>query len=210
MRRFTMVTLLGFLLMMTGAIGGTSMSAGAEGLTQTDVPTIVGSWQVMGAGAPGTPSEDPMLATFSPNGNVTLSARAVRPALPGMPFAFMHFSTGHGSWEDSQNGVTSFTVVHLRSDETGVFRGTVTFSGTVMVESDGQTVLGDGTYTVRDPSGAVQSTISTSLEGERIVVEPLEQSATLVASAPSYLALGPSAPSDCVYAGTCTSPAWLP
>ena len=179
MRHFRIVTILGFVILMVGAIGAAgTMALEAGAGAQADVSAVVGSWQFMGAGAPGTPPEDPMLATFSPDGTVTLSARAVRPALPGMPFAFMHFSTGHGSWEAGQDGATSFTVVHLRSDETGVFRGTVTFSGTLTVESDGQTVAGNGTYTVRDPGGAIQSTILTPLQGQRIVVEPLADVAT--------------------------------
>lgn len=165
--------------MMVGAVGMVgSMPGRARAVTQTDTPAILGSWQLMGVGAPGTPPEDPILATFSADGTAIISARVVRPALPGMPFAFIHFSTGHGSWEANQDGTTSFTVVHLGSDESGVFRGTPTFSGTLTVGSDGQMVAGDATYTVRDPSGAVQSTIPTPLNGQRIVVEPLGEVAT--------------------------------
>jgi hypothetical protein len=144
-------------------------------LVQADAntATIVGSWHFMGIGAPGTPPEDPLLATFSSDGVVTVSSRAVRPALPGMPFAYVHFSTGHGAWEQGEDGTVSFSVVHLRSDEAGVFRGTVTFSGSITVDADGQSVAGEASYTVRDPAGAVQSTIPTSLDGQRIMVEPV-------------------------------------
>lgn len=86
MRRFTIVTLLGSMVMMVGAVGMVgSMSGQARAVTQTDTPAIVGSWQLMGVGAPGTPPEGPILATFSADGPAIISARAVRPALPGMP-----------------------------------------------------------------------------------------------------------------------------
>lgn len=174
MRRVIRGTFLAFIVMiMSAAAFATGVFARDETLfiqAGPEASTIDGSWRLMGAGAPGTPAEDPMLATFAPDGTATISSRAVRPALPGMPFSYIHFSTGHGVWEQGDDGTVSFTVVHLRSDEAGVFRGSVTVSGTLTLGADGQSVTGDATYTVADPAGAVQGTIPTPLTGERIAI----------------------------------------
>lgn len=144
--------------------------------------SVVGSWRLMAGGAAGTPAGDPTLATFAPDGSLILSARAVRPALPGMPFKFIHFSTGHGAWEATDERSVAFTIVHLRTDETGNFRGTVTVSGTLEVADDGQTISGIETFTVRGPADEVMAAFPDALEGTRISVEPMAEVGTPPAS----------------------------
>lgn len=139
---------------------------------------VVGSWRLMAGGAAGTPAGDPTLATFAADGTLILSGRAVRPALPGMPFNYIHFSTGHGEWQEAgENGVT-FTIVHLRVDETGTFQGSVTVSGSLELSEDGQAIDGVETFTVRNPAGDVLSAFPDALEGSRITVEPMAAVAT--------------------------------
>lgn len=148
--------------------------------------SIEGSWRLMGEGAPGTPAEDPILATFSSDGTVIVSSRAVRPALQDMPHDYTYFSTGLGVWESGDDGAVSFTVVHLRSDEAGTYLGSTTFSGTLALSAGGESVTGDATYSVFDPTGTHRATVSTPLTGERIVIEA-PVSATPMAASPRGL-----------------------
>lgn len=173
-----MLALIGMLLLAGMSLGAPGQ-AGADDAS-TDHPAI-GAWRMMAGGAAGTPEGDPTLATFAPDGTLILTGRAVRPALPGMPFKFVHFSAGHGVWESTGEGSVSFTVVHLRSDESGNYRGTVTVSGTLDVSGDGQSITGVETFTVGDPTGKVVSAFPDALEGTRISVEPMADVGTPVA-----------------------------
>lgn len=165
MRRTTIALFVGLLVAVAGFGGvASSQESGAD---------PVGSWRMMGLGAPGTPDEDPILATFAADGTAIVSSRAVRPALPGLPFSYTYFSTGNGVWEATDDGQVSFTVMHIRTDETGTYRGMTTFSGILTISADGQSVSGEATYTIYDPGGTQTGVIPTPLQGTRIVVEPL-------------------------------------
>ncbi|MDQ3514668.1 MAG: hypothetical protein M3462_13605 [Chloroflexota bacterium] len=137
--------------------------------------SVIGSWQLL-AGAPeGQPEGDPTLATFSPDGSLVVSGRPVRPALPGLPFKFTYFSAGHGVWEASGEHAIDFTIVHVRTDEDGVYRGSTTVSGTLEIADDGQSLSGAETFTIGDPAGtgAVIPAFGFSLEGTRITLQPM-------------------------------------
>ncbi len=164
-----MLVLAGMGLVSSGVVGADEM---------TSDHAVVGSWRFMAGGAAGTPAGDPTLATFAPDGSLILTGRAVRPALPGMPFKFVHFSTGHGTWEATDERSAAFTIVHLRSDESGNFRGTVTVSGALEISDDGQTISGVETFTVADPTGKVLSAFPDALEGTRILLEPMAEVGT--------------------------------
>lgn len=73
--------------------------------------------------------------------------------------------------EQKEDGTIAYTVVHLRSDETGIFRGTSTFSGRLELGGDGRTIAGEWTSTVRDPTGIVVGIHGSATGGERIAVE---------------------------------------
>lgn len=164
MRRLVLALLVGLMVVagFGNAVSGQEAASGP-----------VGSWRLMGLGAPGTPEEDPILVTFAEDGTAIVSSRPVRPALPGMPFSYTYFSTGNGVWETNDDGTIVFSVVHIRTDETGTYRGTTTFSGVLTISDDGQSVTGEASYTIHDPAGTVTGVIPTPLEGSRIVIEPM-------------------------------------
>lgn len=134
-------------------------------------PTAEGSWQLLRVGTPENPVHDPMLATFFADGTLIVSARVVRPANHDMPYDATYFSTGHGTWQQDEAGSVSFTVVHLRSDETGALLGSVTVTGTFLPGMDGQPLTVNATYTLHDPLGRAQSSIPATLSGQRIGID---------------------------------------
>jgi hypothetical protein len=114
------------------------------------------------------------LATFTPDGAVVLSGRAVRPALPGSPFKLTYFSTGHGTWQPDGDGSAAFTVVHLASDENGELRAITTVSGILEIAADGDSATGTETFKIAGPDGTVRNAFPVEVTaGSRITLQPM-------------------------------------
>lgn len=172
MRRTT-ITMLSVIALLVLAGVGLVLASPARADDASASHSVIGSWHLSADDALGSPTGDPTLATFAPDGSLILSGRAVRPALPGNPFEFTYFSTGHGAWEAKDDGSIAFSIAHLRSDESGTFRGTTVVSGTLEVAADGQTMSGDETFAVGDPTGTVLTVLPFAIEGERIQLQPM-------------------------------------
>jgi hypothetical protein len=139
---------------------------------------MVGSWQMLAGDALGAPSGDPTTATFSAEGTVILTGRPIRPALPGLPWTLTSFATGHGAWRAVDEQTVDFTVVHVRSDETGTYRGTTTVSGTITIDADGRSITGQETFTAVDQEGALLNAFPGEFVGSRIEVQPMAELGT--------------------------------
>ena len=138
---------------------------------------LVGSWSLFAEDALGAPTGDPSVLTLHADGTAIVGTRAVRPAFPGMPYKLVYFSTGLGAWEPDGDDGAAFSVVHLRSDETGNHLGATTVSGVITVD-EGGAVSSRETFTIGNPVGDIIRTLAFTADGERIAVEPLAEVGT--------------------------------
>jgi hypothetical protein len=74
---------------------------------------------------------------------------------PGSAYALLYQTPAYGAWEEAGPRTARIAGVHLNADETGAFRGTLAFEGTVEVAEDGESYTFAGRFEVADETAAV-------------------------------------------------------
>ena len=129
-------------------------------------PGLVGSWWMTFIEEEGPPTR--ALFTLGADGTLITSEHPVvtPPGAPGVIFT----SSGHGVWNPIDSTEANFTYIGLGSDGKGKLFAIVTFSGSLTLDSAGQSLSGEFAATIADPDGATLATFPMRTKGTRIVV----------------------------------------
>lgn len=140
-----------------------------DGLAGADGQAIVGSWRLTVYEADGPPTY--ALATCCADGTlVTAEHPVVTP--PGAP-SVIFTSSGHGTWAATGPDTADLTFVVLGSDQQGNLFAVATFRVAITLNSGGQTLAGEFVVMLDDVSGNTMATFHGTVQGRRIVAEPL-------------------------------------
>lgn len=112
---------------------------------------IVGAWWV--TAAPPGPQE--ALAVYEAGGTMSFLTPFPASPFPGSSYALLYQTPAYGAWQESGPRSARIAGVHLHTDESGAFRGTLAFQGTVEVAEDGESYIYAGQFEVTDETGAV-------------------------------------------------------
>lgn len=121
---------------------------------------IVGSWDVVAESRLGQANA---LYTFARDGTFTMAGDAPSIRTPG-----------HGVWGEVGNNNVALTFKRLRFNlESGAFEATLYVRANLMLGDSGNTFGGDFQLDIYDPDGHRVLTVTGTLSGTRIALDPL-------------------------------------
>jgi len=149
-----------------------AMAQQATPVPSTGSALLTGSWVVAVSFDGSTPLILPNLINFSADGTMSVAAPPLLPELPGAGNTQDAFSGGIGAWTQSGNGNAEARFAFLVTSADGTLASINTVRQSITLDPSGDVYNGTFSLDIADASGAVTSTATGTLQGNRIVVGP--------------------------------------
>jgi len=160
---------------IAGLIGGMGVSAQramAQQATPAGGALLTGSWVVAVSFEGSTPLVLPNLVSFGADGTMSVTAPPLLPELPSAGGNQDAFSGGIGAWTQSGDGNAEARFAFLVTSADGTLASINTVRQSITLDLAGDSYSGTFSLDIADASGAITSTATGSLQGNRIVVGP--------------------------------------
>ncbi len=145
--------------------------SGAVARADADQP-LVGSWMVVGTPTGAQPGPPRILVSFTGDGVALRTAPLQQAAPTALGSDKMFISTTHGAWARMDDGTFGMTWVGFAFDEAGKFLATQRVRVSVQLNEAQDGFTGPYKTDFIGADGQVVASISGTVEGRRILVEP--------------------------------------
>lgn len=165
--------LLGVSVKSAVGLAGLALAGGAATVRADDDHALVGSWIVAGTPAGAQAGPPRLLVSFTADGVALRTAPLQQVAPPALGTDKMFISTTQGTWLRSSDGTFGLTFVGFAFDDSGKFLATQRIRVSVQVNDSQDGFTGPFKTDFIGDNGQVLASSGGTVQGTRILVEPL-------------------------------------